>query len=123
MNLQVLLDDVTAALEGVGVYVARNRNANVAGFPAAVLSVDQITPAAWGGENDIAMTVTVLASRADRVDAWDQMWQLLDDNVIIDALHHADCVAGVVNIDNIGADVEFNDGVALGFTVAITATC
>lgn len=120
MNVTGVIDGVADALNAAGLYVAKNRNEHVAGFPAAILSVDSIVPTAWGA-NEMTLTVTVLASKADRVDAWERMYSLLDNNVVLDALNQADPVTGVVNIDNIGADVEYNDGVALGFTVSCTA--
>lgn len=120
MKVTDALASLAACLEQAGLSVAKNRNEPLTGYPAAVLAVDSITPAAFGGASDATVSITVMASRADRVDAWDRMWSFLDDNWIVDAIDMCDCVAGVVSIDNVGADVEYNDTVALGFVVNVT---
>lgn len=120
MKVTDAVDAIADALEQCGLSVAKNRNEPISGFPAAIIAVESITTATFGGSADASVAITVLASRADRVDAWERMWSFLDDNWIVDAINTADCVAGVVTIDNVGADVEYNDTVALGFVVNVT---
>ncbi len=120
MNISDAVNEIACALDDCGLSVAKNRNEPISGYPAAIIAVESVTPAAYGGATDASVAVTVLASRSDRVDAWERMFALIDDNVVLDAIHTCNCVAGVTSIDNIGADVEYNETVALGFVINIT---
>lgn len=120
MKVTNAIDAIADTLEQCGLSVAKNRNEPISGFPAAILAVESMSPSAFGSITDATVSITVMASRADRVDAWERMWSFLDDNYLADAVDTCDCVAGVVSIDNIGADIEYNDTVALGFVVNVS---
>lgn len=121
MNVSEIRAELADALSSVLVSVAVNRGAKLDGFPAAVIDVDTITPLTFGDDSyDVECTIRVMVSKADTPDAWQRLDDLLSGNVIRDALEGCDIVQTVGSYDSIGAEVEFDDGVALGFTVAVT---
>jgi len=120
MNVADIRAQLAAALSDV-VFTAENRSVLVDGFPAAVINIDRVTPETFGDTAyDIDVTVQVLVSKADAPDGWQTLDALISDNSISDALRDAQCVAAVGAYDNIGEDIAYNDGTALGFTIAVT---
>lgn len=121
MNVSEVRNGLADALSSVLVSVAPNRGAKLDGFPSAIIDVDTITPSTFGdGSHDVECTIRVMVSKADTPDAWAKLDDLLSDNLLRDALLLADLVQSVGAYENVGAEIEFDDGVALGFTVSVT---
>jgi hypothetical protein len=121
MNVAEIRADLADALSEVVASVAPHRNDPVDGYPTAIINIDSITPQDLGDESyDIAVTVTVVVSEAETPDGWKVLDELLSSNDIADALTEADSVSWVGGYDNIGVEIEYNDGVALGFTISLT---
>ena len=121
MNVSEIRTGLADALSTVLASVAPNRGSKLDGFPAAIIDVDTITPSSFGDDTyEIECTIRVMVSRADTPDAWHRLDELLSDNVIRDALDGCDLVQSIGSYDNVGVEIEFDDGVALGFTVAVT---
>lgn len=121
MNVSDIRAGLADALSSVLVSVAANRGAKLDGFPAAIIDIDTITPSTFGdGSYEVEATIRVMVSKADTPDAWARLDELLSDNLLRDALEASELVQSVGSYDNIGAEVEYDDGVALGFTVAVT---
>lgn len=120
MNVAQIRADLADALGTVCVSVAEHRTDRIDGFPAAIIDVDTITPDTFGdGSYNVDCTIRVLVSKADSPDAWSRLDELLSDNTISDALRDSDVVQTVGAYDNIGADIDYDDGVALGFTISV----
>lgn len=120
MNVAQIRADLADALGTVCVSVAEHRTARIDGFPSAIIDVDTITPDTFGDTAyTVECTVRVLVSKADNPDAWSRLDELLSDNTIADALRDSDVVQTVGAYDNIGADIDYDDGVALGFTISV----
>lgn len=121
MNVATVRADLADALAQVVHSVAPHRNAPVDGYPVAIINVDSITPQDFGDTSyDVAVTVTVVVSEAETPEGWVVLDELLSSNDIADVLAEADSVSWVGGYDNIGNEIEYNDGVALGFTIALT---
>ncbi len=121
MNVSEIRTGLADALSTVLASVAPNRGSKLDGFPAAIIDVDTITPSSFGDDTyEIECTIRVMVSRADTPDAWHRLDELLSDDVIRDALDGCDLVQSIGSYDNVGVEIEFDDGVALGFTVAVT---
>lgn len=121
MNVSEIRTGLADALSTVLASAAPNRGSKLDGFPAAIIDVDTITPSSFGDDTyEIECTIRVMVSRADTPDAWHRLDELLSDNVIRDALDGCDLVQSIGSYDNVGVEIEFDDGVALGFTVAVT---
>jgi hypothetical protein len=104
-----------------GLQVAKYRNAPCDGFPRAIISVDSISPQDLGDLSyEIGCTVTLIVSEAETPEGWADLDALLSSNTIRDALTAASSVAYVGGYDNIGNEVEFDGGAALGCTIAVT---
>jgi hypothetical protein len=121
VNVSEIRTGLADALSTVLASVAPNRGSKLDGFPAAIIDVDTITPSSFGDDTyEIECTIRVMVSRADTPDAWHRLDELLSDDVIRDALDGCDLVQSIGSYDNVGVEIEFDDGVALGFTVAVT---
>lgn len=124
MNVADVRAELAGALEGVVASVAQYRTVPVDGFPAAVIEVDTITPSVFGDRTyDVDCTIRIMVSVADDPDAWAKMDDLLSSSAIPDALRNADLEVDVGAFSNIGADIEYDDGVARGFTLSVRVTC
>lgn len=119
MNLGQIRSDLADALRDVVASVAQNRGAMIDGFPAAMIDVDTITPDTMDDTYQVDCTVRVMVSKADNPDGWQRLDDLLSDDTIGEALRASDVVHTVGAYDNIGADIEYDDGIALGFTIAV----
>lgn len=121
MNVSDIRTGLADALSSVLASVAPNRGAKLDGFPSAIIDVDTITPTSFGdGTYDVECTIRVMVSKADTPDAWQRLDELLSNNLLRDALQDSELVYAVGSYDNVGAEIEYDDGVALGFTVAVT---
>lgn len=121
MNVSDIRTGLADALSSVLASVAPNRGSKLDGFPSAIVDVDTITPSVFGdGSYEVECTIRVMVSKADTPDAWQRLDELLSDNLLREALADSDLVQLVGSYDNIGAEIEFDDGVALGFTVSVT---
>lgn len=120
MNVAQIRQELADALGTVCTSVAQHRTDQLDGFPAAIIDVDTITPDTFGDTAyTVECTIRVLVSKADNPDAWSRLDELLSDNSIADALRDSDVVQSVGSYDNIGADIDYDDGVALGFTISV----
>lgn len=121
MNVAELRQALADALDSTVASVALHRNDTISGLPAAIISIDTATPKSFGdGSYDVDATITVLVSNADQASAWEELDGLVSDNTIADALRTADCVNQIGGYSNIGDLIEYDDGVALGFTIAVS---
>lgn len=120
MNVAEIREQLAAALGEAELSVAKYRTDPVAGFPAAVINVDTITPDTFQDDtHTLSVTVQVLVSKADQPDGWTKLDQLLSDDTIAGALRTAECVANVGAYEDIGDDQEYDAGVHIGFKVAV----
>lgn len=120
MNLTDVRQQLADALADVVACAVPNRGTPISTYPAAVIDITTVTPDTFGdGTYNIEATVRVLVSRADRPDGWQQLDRLLSDNTIADALRACWIVGSVGSYTSIGDDVEHDDGVFLGFEVAV----
>lgn len=120
MNVSEIRGQLADALRGADLEVAENRQTVVLGFPAAIINLDSMLADSFvDGSFSMQFTVTVLVSKADSEDGWHKLDDLLSANTVADVLREAECVATVGAYDNIGDDVAYDGGVALGFTIAV----
>jgi hypothetical protein len=121
MNVATIRTNLATALATVtGLSVAKYRNAPCDGFPRAILSIDSIGPQDLGDQSyEIGCTVTLVVSESETPEGWADLDLLLSSNTIRDALTAASSVAYVGGYDNIGNEIEFDGGTALGCTIAV----
>lgn len=120
MNLTDVRQQLADALADAVACAIPNRGMPISAYPAAVIDITTVTADSFGDSTyDIEATVRVLVSRADRPDGWQQLDRLLSDNTIADALRTCGIVASVGSYTSIGDDVEHDDGLFLGFEIAV----
>lgn len=122
MDLGTIRTNLETALKTVsGLNVAKYRNAPCDGFPRAIISIDTATPQDQGDvSHDVDCTITVLVSEAETPEGWADLDTLISSNTIRNALTAGASVAFVGSYANIGAEIEYDSGVALGFTIGVT---